>query len=116
VIDDSRGVRDRRRRVARYEDAPYDVRQFRSWMPDATVTDVRRIPLASAPGDARWKLFELTVDRKAFARDPRRSNQDVRREDVKRERGTPFTFNVFTLTVTVPPPAPRPSSLTRTWR
>jgi hypothetical protein len=67
VIDDSRGVRERRKRRARYEDAPYDVRQFRSWVADGTVTEARRVPLEAAPGDARWKLFELTVDRRGLA-------------------------------------------------
>jgi 4-amino-4-deoxy-L-arabinose transferase-like glycosyltransferase len=69
VVDDARGVRQRRRTGARYEDAPYPPKQFRPWVEDpaATVTEVRRVPLQSAPGDAKWKLFELTVERSALA-------------------------------------------------
>jgi hypothetical protein len=69
LVDDARGVRQRRRTGARYEDAPYPPKQFRHWVedPTATVTEARRVPLQSAPGDAKWKLFELTVERSGIA-------------------------------------------------
>jgi hypothetical protein len=72
LVDDARGVRQRQRTGARYEDAPYPPKQFRHWVddPTGTVTEVRRVPLQSAPGDAKWKLFELTVARSAIAGGP----------------------------------------------
>ena len=39
---------------------------LRGVVPDARVTEIRRVPFKSAPGDARWKVWELTVDRTIF--------------------------------------------------
>jgi 4-amino-4-deoxy-L-arabinose transferase-like glycosyltransferase len=37
------------------------------WIPDGKITEIKRVPLQAAPGDSRWKVWELTVDRKLFA-------------------------------------------------
>ena len=41
--------------------------EFEGWVPGAKVVSVRRVPLRSAPDDARWKVYELTVDYSRFA-------------------------------------------------
>ena len=41
--------------------------EFEGWVPGAKVVSVRRVPVRSAPGDARWKVYELTVDYSRFA-------------------------------------------------
>ena len=43
------------------------LREWDDWIGGGKVVEARRVPVAGAPGDARWKLFELTVDRKVFA-------------------------------------------------
>ncbi len=65
VVDDSRGVRDRalhRRPIP----AP-NPETFQRMIADGQVVSVRRVPLKSAPGDARWKVYEITVRRAGFA-------------------------------------------------
>jgi hypothetical protein len=46
---------------------PPDEELFRSWFPEGRVVSVRRIDLQSAPGDARWKVYEILVRRTAYA-------------------------------------------------
>jgi hypothetical protein len=38
--------------------------RWKDRVPGGTVVDVERVPLRSAPGDARWKVFRLTVEPK----------------------------------------------------
>jgi 4-amino-4-deoxy-L-arabinose transferase-like glycosyltransferase len=40
---------------------------FDSSFPDARVLFVDRVPMKTEPGDARWKVFELTVERERYA-------------------------------------------------
>lgn len=40
---------------------------LRNWVPDGKVMEIKRVPLQAASGDSRWKVWELTVDRKVFA-------------------------------------------------
>jgi 4-amino-4-deoxy-L-arabinose transferase-like glycosyltransferase len=51
-------------------DGPVDPTYFRrwdTWLGGGHVTEARRVPVPGQGGDVRWKLFELTVDRKRFA-------------------------------------------------
>jgi 4-amino-4-deoxy-L-arabinose transferase-like glycosyltransferase len=66
VVDDHIGV-DERAKSHRPE-PQVDPADFEGWVPGAKVVTVRRVPMESAPGDARWKVYELTVARKVFAR------------------------------------------------
>ena len=65
MVDDSAGVNYRAKR--KLSEPPTDVEHFEGWVPDAKLSGVRRIALKSAPGDARWKVYELTVERSALA-------------------------------------------------
>lgn len=65
VIDDQKGVKDRQKsREAPQTPSPDS---FASWFPSAQVLFVDRVPMRSAPGDARWKVYELTVQRQVYA-------------------------------------------------
>lgn len=46
---------------------PPDEELFQSWFPDAKVVSVRRLDLRSAPGDARWKVYEILVRHSVYA-------------------------------------------------
>jgi len=61
VKDDEKGVKQRQK--ARKPPPPEPVPEdFDGWVAGAKVVAVRRVPLRSAPGDTRWKVYELTVD------------------------------------------------------
>ena len=66
VVDDQKGVQERERR--RTSEPPPNLQEFEGCVPDAKLVSVRRVAMISAPGDARWKVFELTVRRTALAR------------------------------------------------
>jgi hypothetical protein len=67
VVDDGKGVRERARgsHAAAPLPPPSD---FQGWFPGARVTRVARVPLNAAPGDSRYKVYELTITRSALAR------------------------------------------------
>lgn len=66
VMDDHIGVDER---VKSHRPEPQiDPADYEGWVPCARVVTVRRVPMESAPGDSRWKVYELTVARKVFAR------------------------------------------------
>lgn len=66
VLDDQRAVRERARR--RVSEAPVpQAQEFQGWFTDAKVIGVGRVPMDTAPDDARYKVYELTVSRSAFA-------------------------------------------------
>ena len=68
VLDDGKAVRERARKNQPAAPGPAPV-EFQGWFPDARVTSVERIPMNSAPGDSRYKVYELTLVRSALARD-----------------------------------------------
>ena len=61
VVDDQTGVKQGR------DQNSTDLERFNGWVADAKLVNVRRVLMSSAPGDARWKVYELTVDRTALA-------------------------------------------------
>lgn len=65
VVDDQVGVQARAKKGR--EEADLDFERFNGWVPEGKLVNVRRVPMNSAPGDARWKVYELTVDRTALA-------------------------------------------------
>ena len=65
VVDDQKGV-SRRAKSGRPE-PQVSIEEFEGWVPDAKVVRAQRVPISSAPGDARWKVYELTVERRALA-------------------------------------------------
>jgi 4-amino-4-deoxy-L-arabinose transferase-like glycosyltransferase len=65
VLDDQRDAHFRQKH--KLPEPTMHVGQFAGWLPDETVTDVRRVPLRTAPGDARWKVYELKVQRTGLA-------------------------------------------------
>jgi hypothetical protein len=65
VVNDQRDAHFRLKR--KLPEPTVRVGQFAGWLPDETVAEVRRLPLKSAPGDARWKVYELTVRRTGLA-------------------------------------------------
>ena len=65
VVDDQVGVQARAKKGR--AEPPAESDKFDGWVPDAKVVSVRRVKMNSAPGDARWKVYELTVDRSALA-------------------------------------------------
>ncbi|MDB5356895.1 MAG: glycosyl transferase family 39 [Phycisphaerales bacterium] len=65
VVDDQRDAHFRQKH--KLPEPAVHVGQFAGWLPDETVAEVRRLPLKSAPGDARWKVYELTVQRSGVA-------------------------------------------------
>jgi 4-amino-4-deoxy-L-arabinose transferase-like glycosyltransferase len=73
MVDDATGVNYRAKR--KLPEPPPDVEHFEGWVPDAKLVGVRRVALKSAPGDARWKVYELTVERSALASADARQNE-----------------------------------------
>lgn len=67
VSDDQDGVLARRRGARNLTDRALDPLAFANWFPDARVLFVDRVPMKSAPGDTRWKVYELTLERKFYA-------------------------------------------------
>jgi 4-amino-4-deoxy-L-arabinose transferase-like glycosyltransferase len=65
VLDDQRDAHFRQKH--KLPEPTMRIGQFAGWLPDETVTEVRRVALSSAPGDARWKVYELTVQRTGLA-------------------------------------------------
>lgn len=63
VMDDTHGMHQRQGKPI----PPPEVSTFQRMVPDAEVTAVRRVPMKSAPGDARWKVYDITVRRTGFA-------------------------------------------------
>lgn len=63
IMDDTHGVHQRHGKPI----PPPEVTTFQRMVPDAEVTAVRRVPMKSAPGDARWKVYDITVRRMGFA-------------------------------------------------
>ena len=63
IMDDTHGVHQRHGKPI----PPPQVTTFQRMVPDAEVTAVRRVPMKSAPGDARWKVYDITVRRTGFA-------------------------------------------------
>ena len=63
IMDDTHGVHQRHGKPV----PPPQVSTFQRMVPDAEVTAVRRVPVKSAPGDARWKVYDITVRRTGFA-------------------------------------------------
>jgi 4-amino-4-deoxy-L-arabinose transferase-like glycosyltransferase len=64
VIDDSHGVRLRRKQHTPPPVPPPEV--FRSWASDGKVVAVRAVDIPGITGDSRWKLYDLTVERRAL--------------------------------------------------
>lgn len=65
VIDDQKGAKERLR-THQPEHLP-DPMDYQRWIPDAKVIGLRRLAMESAPGDARWKVYAIIVERKALA-------------------------------------------------
>ncbi|HET6248789.1 MAG TPA: glycosyltransferase family 39 protein [Tepidisphaeraceae bacterium] len=63
IIDDQHGVRARE-----HSHRPIPEPNLTNVVPDGQVTEIRRVPLKTAPGDARWKVWEMTVERTATIR------------------------------------------------
>lgn len=66
IVDDQRGANLRARRHQPAPPVPAPDR-FDGWLPSGKVIETRRVPLNSAPGDARWKVYDLTVERRGYA-------------------------------------------------
>ena len=65
VVDDQLGAHERSK-----THAPVPVPRpeyYEGNFPDGRVLFVDRVPMESAPGDSRWKVFELTVERLRYA-------------------------------------------------
>jgi 4-amino-4-deoxy-L-arabinose transferase-like glycosyltransferase len=66
IVDDMRGTRERQQQ--RHSSVPVPTENaFARMLPDEQVEEVRRIPMKSAPGDARWKVYQITVKRTGIA-------------------------------------------------
>src|SRR5665213_525080 len=79
ILDDQRGVRYRTRHALPTPALPM-IGKFQGWVRGAWLSDIRRVPMKSAPGDARWKVYELTVERRGYARATYRT---INHEDMK---------------------------------
>jgi hypothetical protein len=66
LIDDEANVKTRAR-LGQGEPPTPPAEEFAKWAPGEIVTEARRIILWSAPDDARWKAYVLTVQRNGFA-------------------------------------------------
>ena len=66
VMDDQVGVDERAKHKRPFRSL--SVEHFAGWVPDAKVIEAHRVEMKSAAGDARWKVYELTVRRQGFAR------------------------------------------------
>jgi len=67
ILDDHVEVDRRARAKHPVPIPPPDRELFQSWFPNAKVIAARRIELQTAPGDARWKAYEITINRTAYA-------------------------------------------------
>jgi 4-amino-4-deoxy-L-arabinose transferase-like glycosyltransferase len=67
LIDDHMEVERRARSKKPTSIPPPDEALFQSWLPNANVMSVRRLDLESAPGDARWKAYEILVRHTGYA-------------------------------------------------
>ena len=66
VVEDDSSANDRLKQGG---DPPIpDPETFAASVPDGRVIFVDRVPMNSAPGDSRWKVYELTVERMRYAR------------------------------------------------
>jgi 4-amino-4-deoxy-L-arabinose transferase-like glycosyltransferase len=65
IVDDQVGVHDRRKTHLPAVVPPPS--NFDSSFTNGWVSLVNRVPMQSQPGDARWKVFELTVERMKYA-------------------------------------------------
>jgi hypothetical protein len=65
AVDDQHGVR---MREPHHLPLPTpQLEQFGGFIFDGQLVAVGQVPLSSAPGDARWKVYELTVSRRGYA-------------------------------------------------
>jgi len=67
IIDDTHGVRQRATARNPQPVPEPKVEMFAGWVPDAKVVSVKRLELDSLPADYRWKVYELTVERRGLA-------------------------------------------------
>ncbi len=67
VSDDQEGWLARRKGSKSVIERTPDPLAFANWFPGARVLFVDRVPMKSAPGDTRWKVYELTLERKFYA-------------------------------------------------
>ena len=70
VRDDQEGMLARRKGKMSAADRSPDARALAGWFPDGQILFVDRVEMKCAPGDSRWKVYEVTVERKLFARKP----------------------------------------------
>ena|GEM_PF-1264545 len=63
IMDDTHGVHQRHGKPI----PPPEVTTFQRMVPDAEVMAVNPVPMKSAPGDARWKVYDITVRRTGYA-------------------------------------------------
>jgi 4-amino-4-deoxy-L-arabinose transferase-like glycosyltransferase len=67
VVDDAHGAHDRAVSGKNLSISEPRVESFQGIVPDGKVVGVRRIPVQNVPPDYRWKVYELTVERRGFA-------------------------------------------------
>jgi hypothetical protein len=67
LVDDHTDVERRARSKNPVPVPPPDEALFQSWITDGKVVSVRRLELQSAPGDARWKAYEIFVRHLGYA-------------------------------------------------
>jgi 4-amino-4-deoxy-L-arabinose transferase-like glycosyltransferase len=67
IVDDTHGVRQRGAAAAPQPIPQPKVENFAGWVPDARVVSVKRLEFNSLPPDYRWKVYELTVERRGYA-------------------------------------------------
>lgn len=67
LVDDQTDVRSRQRLGHPPTPKVPGPSAFARWFPDAEITQVQRLPIPEAPGDARWKLYEIVLDRRRMA-------------------------------------------------
>ncbi|HEX4793096.1 MAG TPA: glycosyltransferase family 39 protein [Humisphaera sp.] len=66
IVDDAHNIQKRATaKTTAIPEPSLDV--FQGWVPDARVIAVRRVPVAAVAPDYRWKLYELTVERRGYA-------------------------------------------------
>ncbi len=68
VSDDQDGVLARKRGQRHAPEQTPEPSAFANLFPNERILFVDRVPMKSAPGDSRWKVYELTVDRRFYAR------------------------------------------------
>jgi 4-amino-4-deoxy-L-arabinose transferase-like glycosyltransferase len=67
IVDDAHGVRQRAIAANPRPVPEPKLEMFAGWVPDAKVVSVRRLQIDSLPADYRWKVYELTVERRGLA-------------------------------------------------